>query len=107
MLFRSADIARDPERALGLLADACRSCVTQHGADSVILGGAGLAGLAPRIADQVPVPLVDSLTACVKMAELLASPRAHKAGAGSFARTPAVETVGLHAPLAKLMQGPA
>jgi len=98
-----ADIAREPERALGLLADACRACVTEHGADSVILGGAGLAGLATRISDKVPVPLIDGLAACVRMAEHLARTGAGKAKVGSYARTPPVESVGLGKPLARLL----
>ena len=98
-----ADIAREPEKALGLLADACRVCVERHGADSVILGGAGLAGLARRIRDDVPVPLVDSLEACVRMAEALAAQRMVKPVQGSFSRTPAVESVGLGDALGRLL----
>lgn len=100
-----AHIARHPEHALGMLADACRACVATHGADSVILGGAGLAGLSARIADRVPVPLIDSLAACVRMAELLARAGTGKARVGSFAATPAVESVGLSDALAKAMRG--
>jgi allantoin racemase len=98
-----ADIARDPDGALGLLAEACRVCVSKHGADSVILGGAGLAGLAARIADRVPVPLIDSLEACVQLAEQMAGTRPVKAHVGSFAATPPVETVGLEPALAGLL----
>ncbi|MFY7781770.1 MAG: aspartate/glutamate racemase family protein, partial [Tagaea sp.] len=39
-----ADIARDPEGSLDLLARACAACATEDGAETVILGGAGLAG---------------------------------------------------------------
>jgi allantoin racemase len=98
-----ADIARDPDSSLAMLADACRACVSKHGADSVILGGAGLAGLAERIAAQVPVPLIDSLQACIQMAEQLAFARPVKAHVGSFATTPGVETVGLSPALARLL----
>lgn len=98
-----ADIAREPERALAMLAEACHACVREHGADSVILGGAGLAGLAARIADKVPVPLIDSLGACVRMAEQLARTAAGKAKVGSYARTPAVESVGLSERLGRLL----
>jgi Asp/Glu/hydantoin racemase len=35
----------------------------------VILGGLGLAGLAARIADRVPVPVIDSLAAGIAAAE--------------------------------------
>lgn len=98
-----ADIARDPQGAVAMLAEACRGCVARHGADSVILGGAGLAGLAPRIAADVPVPLIDGLAAAVRMAEMLARFGPDKAASGSFAVAPAVEMVGLSPALAQLM----
>lgn len=100
-----ADIARDPERSLALLADACNAAVRDNGADSVILGGAGLAGLAARIAHRVPVPLVDSVAAAVKTAEALAALNPTKAREGSFAATTPVETVGLASALAATMEG--
>ncbi|WCS24829.1 aspartate/glutamate racemase family protein [Methylobacterium sp. NMS14P] len=55
-------IARDPDAALAMLAEACRACAVS-GAETVILGGAGLAGLAGRIAPQVPVPVICSVAA--------------------------------------------
>lgn len=100
-----ADIARDPEGSLEMLAAACRRCVEIHGADSVILGGAGLAGLAARIAERVPVPVIDSLAAALAAAQSLARLDPAKPSTGSLAAPPAVETVGLSAPLAKLMSG--
>lgn len=99
-----AEIAADPERALGALAEACRQCVKAYGADSVVLGGAGLAGLADRLAEQVPVPLIDSLAAAVRTAEMLATMQHRKAGAGSLAPTPPVETVALAHELAALLK---
>lgn len=56
------EIARDPDAALAGLAEACRSCA-EAGAASVILGGAGLAGLASRLAAHVPCPLICSVEA--------------------------------------------
>ena len=100
-----AAIAADPGRALGLLAEACRDCVTVLGAEVVILGGAGLAGLASHIAADVPVPLIDSVTAGVLMAENLGRLGVARARTGSHAPTDAVETVGLSEALAKRMGG--
>jgi len=60
------DIARDPEGSLNLLADACSAAADDYGASSVILGGAGLAGLAERIAHRVHVPLIDSVHAVIR-----------------------------------------
>ena len=95
-----AAIARDADGSLSLLVDACHVCVTTHGADVVILGGAGLAGLARRIADRVPVPLIDAVGAAVRAAEALVALQTTKARAGSYAPTTPVETVGLAPALA-------
>lgn len=89
------DIARDPEGALAILADACCHCVRDHGADTVILGGAGLAGLATRIQDRVQVPLIDSFEAVLHAGLALARTKHAKPTSGTFAQTPPVETVGL------------
>ncbi|WP_219214695.1 aspartate/glutamate racemase family protein [Variovorax boronicumulans] len=58
-----AQLAADPVGARQLLADACRQAAERFGAQAVILGGAGLAGMAADIASQVPVPLIDSVQA--------------------------------------------
>jgi allantoin racemase len=47
--------------------------VAERGADVVILGGAGMAGLALRLAGRVPVPLVDCVDAAVRAAEAAAA----------------------------------
>jgi Asp/Glu/hydantoin racemase len=46
-----------------LLGEACREAARRFGADAVILGGAGLAGMAADIAAALPQPLVDSVVA--------------------------------------------
>lgn len=62
------EIARDPEGALAILAEACRASAEQDGAGAVILGGAGLVGLAVRLRDRVPVPVICSVEAGVQAA---------------------------------------
>jgi Asp/Glu/hydantoin racemase len=99
-----AEIARDPEGSLALLADACARAAREDGADAVILGGAGLAGLAPSIADRVPVPLVDCVAAAVKAAEALAALAPAKAGEGAYAPAGPAETVGLTPHLAARLE---
>lgn len=84
-------IARDPDGALALLAAAARQ-VAAEGAGVVVLGGAGLAGLAPRLAPHLPVPVLDSLD-CALAAAL--------AGGAPAARVPQAPVVGLSAPLAR------
>lgn len=57
----AAMMATQPDAALALLAQACRQAAAR--ADVVVLGGAGLAGLAQALAHQVSVPLIDSASA--------------------------------------------
>lgn len=62
------EIARDPEGALAQLAAACRASAEEDGAEVVILGGAGLAGLASRLAARVAVPVLCSVEEGVRAA---------------------------------------
>lgn len=56
-----SQILADPQGSLDTLALACRLAAREDGAKSIILGGAGLVGLAERIAGTVPVPVIDCL----------------------------------------------
>ena len=58
-----ADLAADPPRARRLLTRACLDAAQRFDAHALILGGAGLAGLADTIAPDLPLPLIDSVTA--------------------------------------------
>ncbi len=90
-------IARDPESALALLTDATDACIAEDGAQAVILGGAGLIGLAARIAAQRPYPVI-----CSVMSGL----RAVRAGQRSVARlvqAQPVGSIGLSSELADLL----
>lgn len=98
-----AAIASDPEKALDLLARACCACVEHHGASSVILGGAGLAGLASRIAARVPVPLIDSLAACIRMAEQSGRDGTRSAATRPSVRTDPAPSEGLSPALTRLL----
>lgn len=61
-------IAREPERALELLAEAAEEQVAA-GADVVVLGGAGLVGLADRLQARVSVPVLDCLRVTLEAAQ--------------------------------------
>jgi Asp/Glu/hydantoin racemase len=99
-----AEIAANPDAALaGLAAEA--SAVVADSAEVIILGGAGLAGLAGRIAPLVPVPVLDSLACGVAQALMLARLGSTRARAGSYAPPPPVPVTGLGAPLARLLGG--
>lgn len=82
-------IAREPERALELLAEATEEQVAS-GAEVVVLGGAGLVGLAERLQPRVSVPVLDCLRVTLDAV--------HQARAGAVAMQPA-PSVGLGAAL--------
>lgn len=72
----------------------------QHQADVVILGGAPLAGFAPKIASEVPAILVDPISAAVLQAVTLARMKPHAATITRVNRPVAKASIGLPAPLA-------
>ncbi|MBP6559644.1 MAG: Asp/Glu racemase, partial [Burkholderiaceae bacterium] len=63
VLPTGAQLTADPVAARALLAQACRDVVRQMGVQAVILGGAGLAGMAAAIQPQVSLPVIDSVVA--------------------------------------------
>ena len=65
-----AELAADPAAARVLLAHACREAAQTSGVQAVILGGAGLAGMAAQIQAEVGVPVVDSVLAGARQALL-------------------------------------
>ena len=92
-----SDVQDEKEELLVQLANAA---VTQDEADVVILAGAPLAGLADRVKQRIPVPVVDQMAAAVKQAEALVSLKVRKATAGTFRRPAAKPTLGLPSSLA-------
>jgi len=66
------EIAANPAAALDRLAAECRAARREDGAEAVILGGAGLAGLAVKIEAAVGAPLIDSVIAGAGEARALA-----------------------------------
>lgn len=77
-----AQLAADPAAARILLAQACRDAVRQLGAQAVIVGGAGLAGMAASIQPTVDVPLIDSVLAGAHWALRSHAPPAQRHTAG-------------------------
>nr|WP_210302075.1 aspartate/glutamate racemase family protein [Methylobacterium brachythecii] len=94
------EIARDPNLALAHLAEACGLCVSEDGAEVVILGGAALAGLAARIQPHLSVPVICSVEAGTRA--VLAAPGAKITQVGARA---AMESIGLGSDLAALLAG--
>ncbi|MBX3585367.1 MAG: aspartate/glutamate racemase family protein [Ramlibacter sp.] len=63
-----AELAANPAAARALLADACRDAARQMDVQAVILGGAGLAGMAADIQPGIATPLIDSVLAGARWA---------------------------------------
>ncbi len=63
-----ADLAANPDKALGVLVQACKDAQVFYKAEAVILGGAGLVGLAEKIRPQLSMPIIDSVQAGVAAA---------------------------------------
>jgi len=91
--FRSvAEVQHELEDEIVALAN---RAVTEDGADTVILAGAPLTGLAVRVRDLVPVPLIDPLAAALGQAQAVVRLGARPPRAGRFARPPAKPATGL------------
>lgn len=73
----------------------CMQVVEQDGADVVILAGAPLAGLARKLHDALPVPVVDGVSSAVQHCETLVRLASGHAAVGSYARPPVKPNVGL------------
>ena len=58
-----AQIHADPQAAEAVLLQACRRIEQRWPVDSLILGGAGLAGMATRLQDRLELKLIDSVAA--------------------------------------------
>ncbi len=82
------------------LAQLARQAALDLEADAIILAGAPLAGLAARLRNRVPVPVVDQMAAAVKQAEALVALNLRKATEGAFRRPEAKPTMGLPEALA-------
>lgn len=91
--FKSIGNVQDEKESL--LAELAKQTALELEADAVILAGAPLAGLAARIKDRVPVPVVDQMAAAVKQAEALVTLGVRKPTVGTFRRPDAKATIGL------------
>ena len=58
-----AQLAADPVAALQLLSAACVETLRRSQVDAVILGGAGLAGMAALVQPRIDAPIIDSVDA--------------------------------------------
>jgi allantoin racemase len=97
--FRSiADVQNDNLDALVALAN---TTVEAMHADVMIFAGAPLSGLANKVRQRLPVPIIDPIAAAVKQVEALIALGPRKASAGSFQRPAAKTSIGIPGPLAR------
>ena len=78
-----AQLAQDPIAAQALLAGACRQALREFDVQAVILGGAGLAGMAAAVQSEVEVPVIDSVLAGTRQA-LSSAAAWHHGATGRF-----------------------
>jgi Asp/Glu/hydantoin racemase len=95
------DIQEEKE---ALLIELANAAIDQDEADAIILAGAPLAGMANKVKDFVPVPLVDPIQSAVKQAEGLFALAPRKPTAGTFRRPDPKTTLGLPEPLASRIE---
>ena len=72
-----------------------RQAVAEDGADVVILAGAPLAGLARDLEGQIPVPVVDGISAGIRMTEAVVALQSGFHRQGAFAPPPVKRRSGL------------
>ncbi len=98
-----ASLANVQDEKEELLIELALSAIEEDEADVIILAGAPLAGLAARVRDRIPVPVVESVVAAVKQAELLVALNPKKASAGTFRRPDPKSSRGLSPALERLL----
>jgi allantoin racemase len=101
----AADALSNPDAVDELVAGAASALAAEAGAEAIALCGAAMAGMPARIADRVPVPLLDGIAAGIGMCEMLVKLRPAKARLGSLANPGTRATIGLSPALAALLKG--
>ena len=104
--LRAAMVAVDEARAAAAAAKArYEALVAEVAAEVVVLCGAAMAGMPARIADRVPVPVIDGIAAGVGLCEMLVRLKPAKARLGSLAHPGQRPSIGL-APALEAMLKP-
>jgi allantoin racemase len=91
-----------PEAAT-LIGKTCRAALERDGSDAIVLGCAGMTGLASSLSADLGVPVIDGVTAAVKLAEALVSLGLRTSRRTEYAPPPPKEVTG---PLSALRRLP-
>ncbi|WP_454719956.1 MULTISPECIES: aspartate/glutamate racemase family protein [Cupriavidus] len=94
------DLERPGSDARRIVAEACRRALARDGSDCIVLGCAGMADLCEEIAGAIGAPVIDGVSAAVKMAEGLVSIRLGTSKRGDWARPLPKAYAGMLAPFA-------
>jgi allantoin racemase len=101
------DPVAQPDAAAAALAHVAQRAVAEDRADVILLGGAPFAALRDRIAAQLDVPILDSVSCGVRQAEVLVNLRIKKAAKGSYTVPVSLGAVGVPESLTRFfMKGP-
>ena len=65
------ELESSPERAVQAIVEQARRAITDDGAEVIVLGCGGMAGLDQAIRSEISTPVVDGVAAAVKLAESL------------------------------------
>jgi len=101
-----AALVADQRAAESALIEAGLAAVREDGADVLVLGGAAFAGMAPRVAPRLPVPVVSGVHYAVGYAEITVLSGWKKPTAGAYAAPDAKSSTGLAPELAQLFPKP-
>lgn len=99
-----ADVGSVQTENEALLVDLANRAIEEDGAEVIITAGAPLAGLASRVRERIPVPVVEGVAASIKMAEGLIALKPRKAMVGSFCQPVPKAATGLPEALTRLIE---
>ncbi|WP_454730892.1 MULTISPECIES: aspartate/glutamate racemase family protein [Cupriavidus] len=94
------ELERPGSDARRIVAEACRGALARDGSDCIVLGCAGMADLCEEIAEAIGAPVIDGVSAAVKMAEGMVSIRLGTSKRGDWARPLPKAYAGMLAPFA-------
>lgn len=97
------DAVRDPDRVAAELAGAIDGLIAE-GAESVVLGGAAVAGMSDRLQPGAAVPLLDGMRCGIRMVEGLVALKLPKPTRGSYAAPSGRVVAGVDPALASLLR---
>ncbi len=100
------DLLANPDRVADLIVAEARILIEQDMVDVVVLIGAVMAQMVPRVQPHVPVPVIEGVSCAVTLAEAMVRLRLPKAHTGSCALLPKRELVGVDPALAARFAGP-